>query len=112
MRRVYPSSETPGDTDRAPAPGSVRVSFGAVQTGRAAQIATGKSFRRQWSPSIAARVSIQQEMGYSGLGGARALDRLLRRTNTYTFAAFFCYTPHPLHHGDFRDRRQPSPRPR
>src|SRR5882762_7240159 len=45
MRRVYPSSEIPADTDRAPTPGSVPVSSGAVQTGRADRIAKGKSFQ-------------------------------------------------------------------
>src|SRR6266550_4162948 len=44
------ASEIPGDTDRAPAPGSVQVSSGAVQVGRAARIASRKSFLRQWRP--------------------------------------------------------------
>ena len=61
---------------------------------------------------LAARMSIEQEMGYSGLGGTRAKTRCSVGTNTYTFAAVFCYTPHPLYNGDFRDRPQPSRSPR
>src|SRR5260370_15463321 len=60
VRPVYPSSEIPGDKHRAPAPGSVRVFSGAALAGRAAQIAKGKSFRKRWSPSITARLILEQ----------------------------------------------------
>ena len=56
-------------------------------------------------------MSIEQEMGYSGLGGTRAKTRCSVGTNTYTFAAVFCYTPDPLYNGDFvTDRNRPAAR--
>src|SRR5712692_6548879 len=57
---AYPSTEIDGDKDHVPALGSVQVSSGVVRTGRAAQIAKEKSFRKRWSLSITARITPEQ----------------------------------------------------
>src|SRR5205823_2332315 len=131
MRRVCPSSEIPADKGRTPKPGSVRVSFGAVQTDRAARIAKGESFPREvmeseykGAPHPGARNTPRHPSCAKSIAGTPkpgGLPFALRkksgttsvaREETYGLPDGFCYTRTSGSSENSCERRCPLPSPR